>query len=210
MTTLLAYSHLSFEIALRIGATLAVTIVFANIFLAMIARLNSRVGNLAIIDPLTGAYNRRFLESSIQRPVELKKRYGTPMSVLLIDVDHFKQINDGFGHAAGDTVLRDIADRLRSSLRTIDYLFRVGGEEFLVLLPESRLDGAQHVAEKLRSAIAAQPMIGNRQVTISIGAGELEADEESRDLFKRCDDALYQAKSQGRNQVCVSSGSPSG
>jgi len=207
MATLQAYVQLSPEIALRVGATLVLTIVFANIFLGMISRLASRMGELATTDPLTGAYNRRQLESCIQRPVELKKRYGTPMSALLIDVDHFKKINDRFGHPMGDKVLKDMAARLRASIRAIDLLFRIGGEEFLVLLPESGLGGARRVAEKLRSAIAAQP-IGDQQVTSSIGAGELEAGEESRDLLKRCDDALYQAKAGGRNRVCVSDGSP--
>lgn len=205
MVTLLAYQHISLAIALRVGATLGVTIVFANIFMSMIARLNARMSDLATVDSLTGAYNRRHLELSISRPVELKKRYGTPMSMLIIDVDHFKQINDRFGHAAGDTVLKDIASRLRTSLRTIDLLFRVGGEEFLALLPESDLSAAKVVAEKLRLAIAAQPFDG-LQVTVSIGAGELEAGEEGQDLIKRCDDALYQAKSLGRNQVYTSAG----
>lgn len=204
MTTALAYLQLSPAIALRIGATLAVTTVLANIFLESIARLNSRLFELATVDPLTGAYNRRQLESIVQGAVERKKRYGTPMSMLLIDVDHFKKINDRFGHAAGDAVLRDIAARLRASIRTIDLLFRVGGEEFLVLLPESGLSGAQRVAEKLRATIAAQPLLGEHQVTISIGAGELGAGEDSRDLLKRCDAALYQAKSGGRNRVCTS------
>jgi len=206
MTTALAYFQLSPAIALRIGATLAVTTVLANIFLASIARLNSRLLDLATVDPLTGAYNRRQLESIVQGAVERKKRYGTPISMLLIDVDHFKKINDRFGHAAGDMVLRDIAAQLRASIRTIDLLFRVGGEEFLVLLPESGLSGALRVAEKLRSTIAAQPMLGDHQITISIGAGELAGDEESRDLLKRCDEALYQAKSAGRNRVCTSDG----
>jgi diguanylate cyclase (GGDEF)-like protein len=207
MATVLVQIRIGSEIAVRVGATLLVTVVFANIFLQMIERLNAQMRSIAIIDPLTGAYNRRHMDDYMETPIMLKKRYGTPASLLLIDADNFKSINDTFGHAVGDEILRELATRLRASLRSVDLLFRVGGEEFAVLLPESELAGALSVAEKLRAAVAAQPFHADLPVTISVGLGELRGNEAFRALLKRCDDALYQAKADGRN--CVRAAAPS-
>lgn len=206
--TALAFVALSPEIAVRVGATLFVTIVFANIFLGMIDRLTSRMGDLAHVDALTGIYNRRYLDDCVRHPMAKNLRHGTPMSLLLVDVDHFKRINDQFGHGAGDTVLQAVAERMNKSIRAIDQLFRVGGEEFAVLLPEAGIQAAQRVAEKLRTAMASQPLAGQHAVTVSIGAAELQAGETFGSLFKRCDKALYQAKAEGRNRVCSSALAP--
>ena len=203
LITTLVYVYVAPATAARVFSTLLLTMFFANVFLGMVERLHQQLQTLAIADPLTGTYNRRHMDTSLGIAVALKKRHGTPMSLLLLDIDHFKLINDEFGHAIGDEVLKKVAALINGSLRKIDLLFRIGGEEFAVLLPETDQSAAMQVAEKLRSAIAARPLHGDRTVTISIGVGELHADEESHGLLKRCDDALYQAKTEGRDRVCA-------
>jgi two-component system cell cycle response regulator len=164
---------------------------------------------LATIDPLTGLYNRRFLDGHLAQAVEHSARNARPLCVLVLDIDHFKQINDTFGHDVGDEVLRQFADRLRSSLRASDLAARIGGEEFALLLPDTDLSSAQGAAERLRRTIEAEPFLIHGQaipVTSSLGLSTLDG-EGPRVLMKRADVALYEAKRTGRNRV-VSAGSP--
>lgn len=167
---------------------------------------------LAMIDPLTGLHNRRYALPHLARIAERAAESGRPFAVLLLDLDRFKLINDGFGHAAGDAVLVEVADRLRSNLRAVDLLARIGGEEFLVALPDTGLEAAQATAERLRSAIGDQavrvPGTTGLSVTLSIGLtmGGGAADDLApvEALVARADHALLAAKSDGRNQVTVS------
>lgn len=156
-------------------------------------------------DPLTGMNNRLSLDEAAEREMRTAASLGTPLSLMLFDIDHFKLINDRFGHVAGDVVLRVVADRVEEVIRSADMAFRFGGEEFLVLLPGARSDQAAMVAERLRQRIAGgQIQAGDQQIglTASFGVVEWRADLESwDDLVKRADQALYQAKNRGRDQV---------
>jgi two-component system cell cycle response regulator len=161
---------------------------------------------LAITDPLTGLSNRRYLESHVGTLIEQAAARGKPLTVLLIDIDYFKSINDAYGHDAGDDVLREFAIRIKKSVRGIDLACRYGGEEFVVLMPETDMAVATMVAERLRRRIAGEPFPiqeGARrvEVTISIGLATLAPEEGAPALLKRADQALYRAKRDGRNRV---------
>ena len=162
---------------------------------------------LAITDQLTGLYNRRFLGTQLEPLVQRAQCGGDPVSVMAIDIDHFKRCNDTFGHDVGDAVLREFAARLASNTRPSDYACRQGGEEFIVVMPRTTGDIACLAAERLRRAIAASafiiPGLGQPlEVTISIGVASTEgADDTPETLLKRADEALYEAKRGGRNRV---------
>ena len=170
--------------------------------------LEAQLRELATRDFLTGAFNRRhFLELS-EHEVGRTRRSGKPLSVCIIDIDHFKQLNDTRGHAAGDEALRVLSATCRASLRTSDIFARFGGEEFVMLYPETALEGAWTVTERLRDAIAAQdiqlPGGGTTSITVSAGLAELGPGENVEGLLRRADDALYKAKSSGRNRAVTS------
>jgi two-component system cell cycle response regulator len=161
----------------------------------------------AITDGLTGLYNRRYMESHVTTLVEQATGRNKPLTVLVLDIDYFKSINDSYGHDAGDDVLREFAIRVRKSIRGIDLACRYGGEEFVIVMPETDLAVATTVAERLRRRIAMEPFPieqGRRSidVTISIGIAALEgAGDTVANLLKRADQALYRAKRDGRNRV---------
>jgi len=162
---------------------------------------------MAITDALTSLFNRRYMESHLATLIEQAASRGKPLSALVIDIDYFKAINDSHGHDAGDDVLRDFAVRIKRSIRGIDLACRYGGEEFVVIMPETDMAVAAMVAERLRRRIAADPFAiaqGSRHipVTISIGiAGLRGKDDTAAQLLKRADQALYRAKRDGRNRV---------
>lgn len=166
-----------------------------------IAELN----RLAITDRLTGAWNRRHFEEEAAAEMARVQRYGEPLSVVLFDIDHFKLINDRYGHLTGDQVLIEVTKRIGRHLRTGDLLARWGGEEFLVMLPSCAAAEAMKLAEKLRALMAAEPFRDVGAVTSSFGVAEFRPDETLDDWLKRVDDALYAAKAAGRN--CVQLGS---
>jgi two-component system cell cycle response regulator len=162
---------------------------------------------MAITDALTGLFNRRYMETHFAALVEQAASRGKPIAVLILDIDHFKSINDGHGHDAGDDVLREFSLRIRKSIRNIDLACRYGGEEFVIVMPETDMAVATMVAERIRRRIATEPFAiqqGARQleVTISIGlaANGGEGDTAAA-ILKRADVALYRAKSDGRNRV---------
>lgn len=167
--------------------------------------LNQELEKMAATDYLTGAANRRSVYAALERERQRARRYKNPMSVLMLDIDHFKKMNDSCGHDAGDFVLKKFAEVAQSQIRGVDFLGRVGGEEFLVLLPETSLDKALIVAEKIRHNIEGAGWIWQGKqlkVTVSIGAATLVQDDQNIDsMVKRADLSLYQAKSMGRNQV---------
>lgn len=171
------------------------------------AQLFAETQRLATTDHLTGLFNRYHFFALAPRELERARRYRHDVALLIIDVDHFKTINDTYGHIAGDTVLQHIANHMRRELRNADILARFGGEEFIALLPETNLSGALRVAGRLRTTIEANPVLLDGQpigVTISIGCAALrpaERDEHLDTLIQRADRALYAAKAGGRNQV---------
>jgi len=166
---------------------------------------NERLHQLAIRDPLTGLFNRRHWRFIMLRELERCRRHQRPMSVLMIDIDHFKQVNDRFGHVVGDRVLTAVARRLEAEIRAPDSLARLGGEEFAVLLPETDLDEAVAAAERLRCSVhgIGLPASPELEVRISIGvaAGARLEDHEIDVLVAAADEALYQAKRGGRDRV---------
>lgn len=162
--------------------------------------------NAAHKDPLTGVNNRSTLEESLNREVKLAQRYDRKLSLIILDIDNFKIINDSYGHAAGDSVLKTIAELTQSCVRSTDILYRYGGEEFVVLLSNTDLTGAQLLAERIRQSIAnATVSVEDTTVKISasLGVAELRSNEMNATFFTRADKALYQAKNSGKNRVCL-------
>ena len=155
-------------------------------------------------EPLTGLFNRRHFYDLAEKEFHREQRYLTPLSVIMADIDHFKEINDRFGHAVGDQALVTVAILIRRTLRTVDLSCRYGGEEFAFLLPETAGPQALQVAERLRSAIASFPFMAGDQtfhVSISMGVAECPTGCPSLDsLFTYADEALYEAKHLGRNR----------
>ena len=158
-----------------------------------------------ILDSLTGIYNRRYLETKIQDEFTRHKRYDRPFSIIMFDIDYFKKVNDQHGHQCGDYILKAISSKISSMARSLDSLFRFGGEEFCCLLPETNLESAMAVAERFRTAIMEQENNFEGKiikVNISLGIAEMTKDVESPNvLFKKADDALYRAKNEGRNRA---------
>lgn len=163
------------------------------------------IQDLAVRDALTGLHNRRhFMEQAEQR-LRLADRSGRPAGLLMVDIDHFKRVNDGLGHASGDQVLREVALRMAASLRGTDLLARLGGEEFGIVLPDAGPDAVAAGAERIRAAIAAKPVTLEDgvpyPVTISLGSAQFAHGDTLDGLLARADAALYQAKREGRNRV---------
>ncbi len=155
-------------------------------------------------DPLTSLGNRLAMNAALKREVSRARRHSSELSVLMIDIDHFKRINDKFGHATGDRVLADVANVLRNTAREADNAFRFGGEEFLILLDGTNHAGAKIAAERLRQQVAdQQPDVGRllHRITVSVGCATLRENETSIALTERADAALYQAKASGRNCI---------
>jgi two-component system cell cycle response regulator len=152
-------------------------------------------------------YNRRYMETHLSALVEQAASRGKPLTALVLDIDFFKSINDTYGHDAGDDVLREFATRIRKSIRGIDLACRFGGEEFVIVMPETDMGVATIVAERLRRRIASEPFAiqqgaSSIEVTISIGLAALDAgDVNAGNILKRADQALYRAKRDGRNRV---------
>ena len=162
--------------------------------------------DLSTKDPLTGLANRGSVLAEFQNRFGLSLRYDRPLSVVVCDLDHFKRVNDTYGHGAGDFVLHVFGERLMGALREADLAGRIGGEEFLMVLPETDLSGARPFAERLRMAINSMPIplpSGALKITCSLGIAErTAADLEAGQLLARADSAMYQAKSGGRDRVC--------
>lgn len=165
--------------------------------------------SLALTDELTGLYNRRYLCAHLDELIERVNQDGISAAVLLFDIDHFKHVNDTCGHPAGDDVLRELAARTMNCVRSVDLVARLGGEDFVVVMPETDLAIAAAVAERLRAAVAREPFTiqassDKLPVTISIGVTGVAGNGDDRDsMLKRADEALYSAKTHGRNRVSV-------
>ncbi|MBH1987387.1 MAG: GGDEF domain-containing protein [Burkholderiales bacterium] len=175
----------------------------------VVMRLVYRLQHLSQHDSLTGLLNRRAIEQSLDREVQRLQRFGESFCVMLVDIDHFKRINDHLGHAAGDEVLRSVAQVLRAQAREVDRVARYGGEEFCVLLPHTDAEGALQAGERLRTAVNQTDILWQDEligVTVSTGvACAIDPSEPLHELLRRADDALYQAKADGRNRVVAAS-----
>lgn len=175
-----------------------------NIKTGELEQLNKELETLAYTDSLTQLYNRRYFFEFSEHLVLLSKRESNPLSLIMIDIDHFKSINDRYGHDVGDQVIKALSDRVSEMIRKSDLLARFGGEEFVLLLPGTDLDGAVIIAEKIREMIEGCRDVERVSFTISIGISQFFYQEEGLDtLIVRSDRALYQAKNSGRNKVCV-------
>ncbi|MGY2201321.1 GGDEF domain-containing protein [Pseudomonas gingeri] len=160
----------------------------------------------ALRDPLTETGNRIAMDQTLQREIELARRHSQPLSLLMLDIDHFKRINDSHGHTAGDQVLKAVAASIKSQLRNIDMVFRYGGEEFLIVLSNTSREAAAMVGERLRQAAQSQDYPANEQtiaLTVSLGCATLLAGESTESLLRRADSALYVAKREGRNRLAM-------
>ena len=170
-------------------------------------KYQEKLKELAIKDPLTGLYNRRYFSEVAEIFQRNKKRYGKKLSVILMDIDNFKKINDTYGHKVGDEVLKALARILKESVRKSDVPVRFGGEEFLLLLPETHLKQATETAERIREKVEntlVSSLEGNIKFTVSIGVAEVSQNEEIEKAVIRADNALYEAKRSGKNRVVVS------
>jgi len=158
----------------------------------------------AHMDPLTGTNNRAALDKTLQREIELAQRHQMPLSLVVLDLDKFKSINDNYGHSAGDYILKTLVACINETARGSDMLFRYGGEEFTLVLSGTDTEGAKRIAERLRCAIESYPFVYDRQeiaVTASFGVATITKRDDAKSLFDKADSALYEAKNSGRNQV---------
>ncbi len=189
----------------QLSNQMAITINRANVYAEILKH--------ATLDALTGFYNRRQLEERIKQEVSNAKRQHAPLCGIMTDIDYFKNVNDTYGHAAGDLVLKTIAKVIRGQLREYDIAGRYGGEEFSILLPFTKINEAQMVAERLRqtvenkiidiSKVAPESETKNIKITLSLGIYEIKENDSEEDLMKKADKALYQAKNTGRNKVVI-------
>ncbi|MFZ5449384.1 MAG: diguanylate cyclase [Thermodesulfobacteriota bacterium] len=169
--------------------------------------LFEQVKSLAIRDALTGLHNYRYFRETLHYEVERSRRYNAPLSLLFLDIDDFKQINDTLGHLQGDAVIREVGAILKGGIRLADLLCRYGGDEFVLLMSQTPLLQAVLLAERLRRLIAQSPLNQagpGQRVTLSIGAAELQPGMSTEDLIKSADNALYRAKEAGKNRICGS------
>jgi diguanylate cyclase (GGDEF)-like protein len=196
-----AWSLLELPVAARVAATLLGVSVFSAIFVRVISVQQRALQAQAVTDSLTGLYNRTLLPATLAQAMAQGRRTGTPMALLALDLDDFKEINDSRGHAAGDRVLRGVADVIRARIRRSDVAFRLGGEEFLAFLHGADRDRARQVAEELRSTVEAGSLLPGQPVTVSVGFATSGDDPDWEAWLKRCDDNLYGAKAAGRNCV---------
>ncbi|HEY2849198.1 MAG TPA: GGDEF domain-containing protein, partial [Gemmatimonadaceae bacterium] len=159
----------------------------------------------AAVDTVTGVFNRRYFQVRLDEELQRSRRHQIPLALLLIDVDDFKHVNDSHGHLAGDTVLRDIGEILRHSVRIFDVCARFGGEEFVIIMPGSSSDNARRIAERIREHIEAyrpsDRVLGALRVTVSIGLAVSSSGSTASQLLERADRALYSAKHAGKNCI---------
>jgi len=188
---------------LKIGATIFKFLSGADVE----AQYHEEIYRLTIVDGLTQIHNKRYLYEALERELIRGRRHGRDVSVLMFDIDHFKRINDVHGHLAGDFVLKELARVVQGCIRRDEVFARYGGEEFCIILPETTLEGARELGERLRVAVEANDYVFQQdhiRVTISVGCAKLTDDVRSAtELLTRSDERLYEAKNSGRNRVCA-------
>jgi len=193
------------DVIVTIGVLLAIIYFLAWKLVGRLDETQKRLKHIAVTDELTGLKNRRYIMEELDKEYQRAARTGGTLSLILFDIDHFKRVNDNFGHAFGDTVLKAVAQEMQASLRTYDLLGRIGGEEFLIASPGSTLDEAVRLAERIRETIKGRKISNvtdTMTVTVSAGITSLsEQDAKADILLARADEALYLAKQQGRDRV---------
>lgn len=199
----MAWLTLEAEYALRVTASLGAVSLFAAIMVNVIDEQRRQLHEQLVLDPLTGLLNRLTFTSCMEQSVRLHSRYDQAVSLLAVDIDHFKQLNDSHGHAAGDQVLAMTGHLMRDTLREEDAIFRMGGEEFTVVLKGANENAALEAAERLRVVLATASFSNACHITVSIGVAEHRIGESWENWAKRADDSLYEAKHQGRDQVVI-------
>jgi diguanylate cyclase len=199
-------THVNGETAVRLLVSFGLLLAIVAVILRLRADLQ-RLAEQAITDPLTGAFNRRHLNVCLAMAIERHRRTGEPASLLVFDIDRFKEINDAIGHPAGDYVLKALVGLIRGRARTLDSVFRTGGEEFALLLADANVADALAVGEDLRARVANAALLNGRNVSISVGVSELRDGQSVHAWIDASDEALYAAKRGGRNRVV---GGPSG
>lgn len=197
------FTNLPLVETIGIIVTLTLNILFSYIFTRGVHGKETELTKQATRDPLTGAGNRGLFDENVKQLVELHHRNGQPCSLIMIDIDHFKDVNDTYGHTRGDEVLIRLVSRLNERLRKSDALYRIGGEEFAILLKDEQLDTATRLAETLRHHVEDPALLDRMTITISPGVAELTDNSDGRSWVQRADQALYQAKNSGRNKVCL-------
>lgn len=189
------------DVALRVAATMVLTMVLVNLVINVVGELQESLRRQTITDPLTGAFNRRHFDDQL---AQVSAQAASHQDALVaIDVDHFKSINDRHGHGVGDEVLRTLVSTVRARTRSTDQLFRTGGEEFMLLLHRVNAEQAMRIAENLRIALEAAPMLPGERVTVSMGVSMRPHGAPVDAWMKRSDEALYDAKRTGRNRVVL-------
>jgi diguanylate cyclase (GGDEF)-like protein len=200
--TAMIYRYVDPGMAIRFLASFALTAAIVNRILGVVSELQRELMHQAIVDPLTGAFNRRHMDRRLAEAAGADGRKPASATILLIDIDHFKGINDRLGHASGDEVLKKIVSLIQANTRRTDQLFRMGGEEFLLLLHDTDEAETLVVAENLRGLVeGAGPEGDALAVTISIGISQRGMNESADEWMKKADEALYKAKKLGRNRV---------
>jgi diguanylate cyclase (GGDEF)-like protein len=192
-----------YTLLIQILLGLAVLFVFFLYHHLQLRQYNILLQQLSTTDALTNVGNRAKLDEVLNKMLLLAKRYQQSFSIMLVDVDHFKEINDQYGHLVGDVVLQDIAQLLEENIRTVDTIGRWGGEEFLIICPEQTAESSHLLAEKLRILITEYPFAHIDKLSCSFGISSYQTNDSSHQLIKRADIALYQAKKQGRNCVVL-------
>jgi len=184
--------------------TLSVNNLFAYIFSTRMQAQQDQLSMLIRRDPLTGAGNRRALNEKMDELIAVKKRTNQKSSLIVLDIDHFKSINDNYGHSVGDQVLIKLTESINARIRETDCLYRFGGEEFVVVLTGAGIEAASQISEELRLIIESKNLLDGKVVTASFGVAEYIDDESAGDWLSRGDKAMYNAKESGRNRTCIS------
>lgn len=195
------WQYLERELAVRATVTMLLVSVFSAIFIHLLGQQQKQLRELAVTDPLTGVFNRLLLETFLERASLAAHRGGKPATLVSLDLDHFKRINDTYGHQIGDLVLKKFGGLLLNRMRRTDAVFRLGGEEFLLLLDDTGLEDGRRLAEQLRGLLSQAELLPRLRVTASMGVAQLKPGERWQEWLSRCDQAVYEAKAAGRDRV---------
>ena len=201
MVATLVDLQLGAGLAMRFVLSLAVCLVVLNVIMRVLEEQQAKLVQQTLTDPLTGAFNRRQMEASLADALGRYARVGAPATLVLVDIDHFESLNDRLGHEAGDRVVVGVAQRIRARCRPTDLLFRLGGEEFVVLMPDTESLEAAGLAQELRRTIATTPILEERNVTATLAVSQVRRGDTVDTWLRRLDKALFEAKRSGRDCV---------